>query len=39
MATQGNISLYKGIPNLKDAFVIIIKTEWNAAIVNKLEAG
>ncbi|MBS1579434.1 MAG: 6,7-dimethyl-8-ribityllumazine synthase [Bacteroidetes bacterium] len=39
MATKGNTSLHKGIPVLKDAFVIIVKTEWNAAIVNKLEAG
>ncbi|MBS1642204.1 MAG: 6,7-dimethyl-8-ribityllumazine synthase [Bacteroidetes bacterium] len=39
MATKGNTSLHKGIPALKDAFVIIVKTEWNATIVNKLEAG
>jgi 6,7-dimethyl-8-ribityllumazine synthase len=39
MATNGNKSLNKGIPALKDAFVVIVKTEWNAAIVNKLEAG
>lgn len=39
MATQGNKTLSKGIPKLKDAFVTIIKTEWNSAIVNKLEAG
>lgn len=39
MATPGNTTLNKGIPTLKDAFVIIIKTEWNAAIINKLEAG
>jgi len=39
MATKGNTSVNKGIPQLKDAFVVIIKTEWNAAIVNKLEAG
>lgn len=39
MATKGNTSLNKGIPALKDAFVIIVKTEWNAPIVNKLEAG
>jgi len=24
---------------MKDAFVVIVKTEWNGAIVNKLEAG
>jgi 6,7-dimethyl-8-ribityllumazine synthase len=39
MASKGNTSLHKGIPPLKDAFVVIVKTEWNAAIVNKLEAG
>jgi 6,7-dimethyl-8-ribityllumazine synthase len=39
MATKGNISLNKGIPSIKDAFVVIVKTEWNAAIVNRLEAG
>lgn len=39
MATKGNTILNKGIPQLKDAFVVIIKTEWNATIVNKLEAG
>ena len=39
MATKGNTSLDKGIPVIKDAFVIIVKTEWNAHIINKLEAG
>jgi 6,7-dimethyl-8-ribityllumazine synthase len=39
MATKGNISLNKGIPSIKDAFVVIVKTEWNAAIVIRLEAG
>ena len=39
MATKGNNTLNKGIPKLKDAFVVIVKTEWNAPIVNKLEAG
>ncbi len=39
MATKGNTTLHKGIPQPKDAFVVIVKTEWNAAIVNKLEAG
>lgn len=39
MATKGNTSLHKGIPSLKDAFVVIVKTEWNAHIINKLEAG
>ena len=39
MATKGNTSVNKGIPTLKDAFVVIVKTEWNAHIINKLEAG
>jgi len=39
MATQGNTALSKGIPVIKDAFVVIVKTEWNAPIINKLEAG
>lgn len=39
MATKGNTLLHKGIPSIKDAFVLIVKTEWNAAIVNKLEMG
>ena len=39
MATKGNTNLNKGIPSIKDAFVVIVKTEWNAAIINKLEAG
>ncbi len=39
MATKGNTSANKGIPVLKDAFVVIVKTEWNAPIINKLEAG
>jgi 6,7-dimethyl-8-ribityllumazine synthase len=39
MATKGNNILSKGIPVIKDAFVVIVKTEWNAAINNKLESG
>jgi 6,7-dimethyl-8-ribityllumazine synthase len=39
MATKGNNTLQKGIPQLKDAFIIIVKTEWNKDIVDKLEAG
>ncbi len=39
MATKGNTALNKGIPVIKDAFVVIVKTEWNAAIINKLEKG
>ena len=39
MATQGNTLLNKGIPTLQDAFVVIVKTEWNAHIVDVLEEG
>lgn len=39
MATKGNTNVNKGIPAIKDAFVVIVKTEWNAHIINKLEAG
>ncbi len=36
MATKGNINIYEGIPDLEDAFVVIVKTEWNSTIVNAL---
>ena len=39
MATTGNTLLGEGIPILKDAFVVIVKTEWNAHIVDALESG
>ena len=39
MATKGNTTLQKGIPTIKDAFVVIVKTEWNKPIVNALENG
>lgn len=39
MATKGNIELNKGIPSIQDAFVVIVKTEWNAHIINRLEEG
>lgn len=42
MAEVSNSNLLQtaaGIPNLKDACVVIVKTEWNAAIVDALEAG
>jgi 6,7-dimethyl-8-ribityllumazine synthase len=39
MATKGNTTLNKGIPALKDAFVVIVKTEWNKQIINQLERG
>lgn len=39
MAAKGNIALNEGIPVLQDAFVIIVKTEWNADIIDRLEEG
>ncbi len=39
MATKGNTSVNKGIPVIKDAFVVIVKTEWNTPIINKLATG
>ena len=39
MASKGNKIISKGIPKIKDAFVIIVKTEWNNHIVDKLEEG
>jgi 6,7-dimethyl-8-ribityllumazine synthase len=42
MAEISNSNLLKtdtGIPNVKDACVVIVKTEWNAAIVDALEKG
>lgn len=39
MATKGNIALNEGIPVLQDAFVVIVKTEWNAGIIDRLEKG
>ncbi len=29
----------EGIHEIKDALVVLVKTEWNAAVVNELEAG
>jgi len=29
----------KGMPYIKDAFVVLVKTEWNAAVVDELESG
>ena len=39
MASKGNTTLSKGIPQIKDAFVIIVKTEWNKNHVNRLAKG
>ena len=29
----------KGMPYIKDAFIVLVKTEWNAAVVDELERG
>ena len=39
MASTGNNVLTKGIPELADAFVVMVKTEWNAHLVDRLEEG
>ena len=39
MASTGNIALLEGIPEIEDAFVVIVKTEWNPNIVDRLEDG
>ena len=39
MASKGNINLIKGTLNSQSAFIVLVKTEWNAPIVNKLETG
>ncbi len=39
MATKGNTLLNEGIPQIKDAFVVIVRTEWNAHIVDMLVEG
>jgi 6,7-dimethyl-8-ribityllumazine synthase len=42
MADVANSKLFselKGIQHLKDALVVLVKTEWNAAIVDELEQG
>lgn len=42
MADVSNSTLLqqiKGIQNVKDAFVVLVKTEWNAGIVDELERG
>ena len=39
MASTGNNVLTKGIPELVDAFVVMVKTEWNAHLVDRLEQG
>ena len=39
MSSKGNTTLSKGILKLKNAFVIIVKTDWNKHIVDALENG
>ncbi len=39
MSTEGNKALLEGIPLLKDAFVVLIKTEWNAIYTDELANG
>ena len=40
MADIANSNLLnKGIPFAKDAFIVLVKTEWNASVVNELENG
>jgi 6,7-dimethyl-8-ribityllumazine synthase len=42
MADVANSKLLKtktGILNIEDAFLVLVKTEWNAAIVDELEKG
>ncbi|MCB9055587.1 MAG: 6,7-dimethyl-8-ribityllumazine synthase [Chitinophagales bacterium] len=36
---QNSKLLQTGIRNMKDACIILVKTEWNAAIVDELEKG
>jgi 6,7-dimethyl-8-ribityllumazine synthase len=41
MAHIANSTLLQteGIPHLKDALVVLVKTEWNASVINELENG
>lgn len=39
MASKGNKKINEGIPVIKDAFVVIVQTEWNAHIIAKLLSG
>ncbi len=39
MATGGNTILHEGIPTIGDAFVVIVKTEWNNTINARLVAS
>ncbi|HEY0059803.1 MAG TPA: 6,7-dimethyl-8-ribityllumazine synthase [Flavisolibacter sp.] len=42
MSSHNNTKLFEnieGIQSLKDAFVVLVKTEWNSTIVDELERG
>lgn len=42
MADVSNSNLFEeieGIQNIKDALVVLVKTEWNSAVVDELESG
>lgn len=39
MSTDGNKALIQGIPHVKDAFVVIVKTEWNATYTDEMSKG
>ena len=39
MTTEGNINVLKGIPSIEDAFVVIVRTEWNQDIIDRLLEG
>lgn len=42
MASVSNSTLLqtiKGIQKVQDAFVVLVKTEWNATIIDALEEG
>ena len=36
---KSNLHTGTGIPNVKDACIVLVKTEWNVEIVNELEKG
>jgi len=42
MSSSNNSQIFEtieGIQNIKDAFVVLVKTEWNGTIVDELERG
>lgn len=38
-STNKPLNIDTGILNVQDAFIVLVKTEWNATIVNELEKG